>query len=78
MRYFLAIFCSPLAILLAGRPIAAILNAFLYLAAFVGWLLGGLPGLLLWGLGVLHAWMVISGAKADRRIERAQSRQETR
>ena len=70
MRYFVALFCSPLAILLALRPVAAILNTFLYVAAFGGWLLFGLPGFILWALGVLHAWMVISGAKADRRADR--------
>ncbi len=74
MRYFIAIFCSPLALLLALRPGAAILNTFLYVASFGGWLLFGVPGLILWGLGVLHAWMVISSAKADRRAERAQRR----
>jgi hypothetical protein len=30
MRYFIAIFCSPLALLLALRPGAAILNTLLY------------------------------------------------
>ena len=70
MRYFIAIFCSPLACILALRPGAAILNTILYLASFGGWLLFGVPGLVLWGLGVLHAWFVISGAKAARRAER--------
>jgi hypothetical protein len=70
MRYFLAIFCSPLACALALRLGAAILNAFLYLGAFIGWLFLGVPGFVLWALGVLHAWMVISGAKADRRADR--------
>jgi hypothetical protein len=68
MRYFIAIFCSPLALLLALRPGAAILNTLLYVGSFGGWLLFGVPGLILWGLGVLHAWIVISNAKADRRV----------
>jgi uncharacterized membrane protein YqaE (UPF0057 family) len=70
MRYFIAIFCSPLACFLALRPGAAILNALLYFGAFFGWLLFAGPGLLLWFLGVIHAWIVISNAKADRRVDR--------
>jgi hypothetical protein len=30
MLYFLAIFCSPLALLLAGRPFAELFNLILY------------------------------------------------
>lgn len=71
MRYFIAIFCSPLALLLALRPGAAILNAFLYVGAFFGWLFFAAPGFILWALGVLHAWVVINNAKADRRVDRA-------
>ena len=72
MRYFIAIFCSPLALLLALKPFAAVLNAFLYIAAFPGWLFFGVPGFVLWGLGVMHAWIVISQSKADARAERVQ------
>ena len=70
MRYFLALFCSPLACLLAPSFGAAILNAFLYFGSFWGWLFFAWPGMLLWFLGVLHAWAVIGTAKADRRMER--------
>jgi len=70
MRYFIAIFCSPLALLLALRPGAAILNAFLYIGAWLGLFLFFIPGALLWFLGVIHAWVVISNAKADRRADR--------
>ena len=57
--------------MLASRPFAALLNTFLYVAAVGEWLLFAWPGLLLWRLGVLHAWMVISDAKADWRTDRA-------
>jgi hypothetical protein len=70
MRYFIALFCSPLACLLALRPFAAVLNAFLYIGAIFGWLFFAAPGLVLWLLGVIHAWFIISGAKADRRTDR--------
>lgn len=70
MRYFLALFCSPLACLLALRPGAAVLNTFLWVGAFIGWFLFFVPGIVLWALGVIHAWFVISEAKADRRAER--------
>ena len=70
MRYFLALFCSPLACLLALRPGAAILNTLLWVGAFVGWFLFFVPGMILWLLGVIHAWFVIHEAKADRRADR--------
>ena len=70
MRYFIALLCSPLACLLAFRPGAAILNTFLWMGAFIGWFLFFVPGVVLWFLGVIHAWFVIHEAKADRRADR--------
>ncbi len=70
MLYFIALFCSPLALLLALRPISAVLNAVLYVGALVGVLFAGVPGVLLWFLGVLHAYAVIRDARADRRARR--------
>jgi hypothetical protein len=77
MLYFLALFCSPLALLLAFRPVSATLNALLYIGAWLGLVLFFVPGVLLWFLGVLHAYFVIHNAHADRRaarIARAQRR----
>ena len=71
MRYLLALICSPLACLMAPRFLAATLNLFLYVGAFVGWLFFGVPGIVLWALGVIHAWIVIAGAKTERRVDRA-------
>ncbi len=51
--YFLAIILPPVAVLLTGKPIQALLN--LVLTA-----LGWIPG-------VIHAFMVINSHKADRR-----------
>jgi uncharacterized membrane protein YqaE (UPF0057 family) len=53
MLYLLAVVCPPLAVLLVGKPIQAVLNLFLCLLLYV-------PGL-------IHALMVVSESKADRR-----------
>ena len=52
----LAIVLPPLAVLLCGKPIQALLNV-------------GLT-ILLWVPGVIHAWSVVSDRNADRRTER--------
>jgi len=55
MRYLIAIFLPPLGILLCGNRVGtAFFNCFLCL--------------LLWIPGIIHAWLVISGAKADERM----------
>lgn len=56
MRYLLAIVFPPLAVLLCGKPIQAILNCFLTL--------------LFWIPGVLHALFVVSNHLADKRTDR--------
>ncbi len=66
MLYLIAFFISPLAVLLAGKPVQAILNAVIYIFALLGLLLLA-PGLILWGIGVAHACFVIHGRNADRR-----------
>lgn len=56
MLYFLAIVAPPLAVLLTGRKLAALLNLPLTLA---GWL----PG-------ALHAVLVVNEHKAEQRAQR--------
>ena len=56
MLYFLAMVAPPLAVLLTGRKLAALLNLPLTLA---GWL----PG-------VLHAVLVVNEHKAEQRAQR--------
>ena len=56
MRIFLAIVLPPVAVLLCGKPIQAILNLFLTL-------LGWIPG-------VIHALMVVSSYQADVRTDK--------
>ncbi len=70
MLYLIAFFASPLALLFAGKPVQAFLNAALYALAWIGLLLFVVPGMICWLLGVIHACMVISNAKADRRADR--------
>ena len=54
--YLLAILCPPLAVLLCGKPIQALLNLLLSLLLYV-------PGL-------VHALMVVTERKADKRMDR--------
>lgn len=66
MIYLVAIFVPPLALLLSGRVLAAPLNLVLYFFAILG-AITFLPGLLLWGLAILHAVLVINNARSERR-----------
>lgn len=54
--YLLAIICPPLAVLLCGKPIQALLSIGLTI-------LGLLPG-------IIHACFVVSSHKADKRNEK--------
>ncbi|MBM4763144.1 YqaE/Pmp3 family membrane protein [Bacillus sp. B15-48] len=56
MLYFLAIVLPPVAVLLAGKPIQALLNFFLTL-------LGWVPGM-------IHAVLVVLDHKADKRAKK--------
>jgi hypothetical protein len=72
MIYLLAIFCSPLALLLAGKPISALFNLVLYVLSIVLWvtIIFFHAGFVLWALALLHAVMAISDSRADRRARR--------
>jgi uncharacterized membrane protein YqaE (UPF0057 family) len=56
MRYFLAIILPPVAVLLCGKPLQALLNLLLTL--------------LLWIPGAIHACLVVHDFHADRRAKR--------
>ena len=56
MLYLLAIVIPPLAVLLIGKPVQAVLNL-------------GLT-LLLWIPGIIHALLVVHEYKADKRFDR--------
>lgn len=56
MLYLLAILLPPLAVLIAGKPVQAMVNVLLTL--------------LLWIPGVIHAFMVVGNYYADKRTGR--------
>lgn len=72
MLYLLAFFCSPLALLLAGKPISALFNLIVYILSIVCWatVIFLHAGFLLWGIGVAHAVFAIHDTRADRRARR--------
>jgi hypothetical protein len=72
MIYLLAIFCSPLALLLAGRPISALFNLVLYLLSIGCWISIILfhVGFVLWALAFLHAVLAINNDREERRARR--------
>ena len=71
MIYLVAIFISPLALLLYGKVFQAIFNLILYVAAIVltVTLLFSGAGFGLWLIGVIHAILTINQVKADRRAK---------
>jgi uncharacterized membrane protein YqaE (UPF0057 family) len=56
MRYLLAVILPPVAVLICGKPIQAILNLVLTL--------------LFWIPGLIHAIFVVNGYYADQRTDR--------
>jgi uncharacterized membrane protein YqaE (UPF0057 family) len=56
MRYLLAVILPPVAVLICGKPIQAILNLVLTL--------------LFWIPGLIHAIIVVNGYYADQRTDR--------
>ncbi len=69
MIYLIAIFCSPLALLLTGKPISALFNFILYILAIVCWVtvIFFHAGFLLWLIAFVHAVLAINSAREDRR-----------
>ncbi len=72
MLYLLAFFCSPLALLFAGKPFQALANLILYVLSIVCWItiIFHHAGFVLWGIGVLHAVLSINNAREERRARR--------
>jgi hypothetical protein len=70
MLYLLALFCSPLALLLTGRIFQAIFNLLIYLAAItlsLTILFWWPAGVIVWGIGVAHAVLTINNDRENRR-----------
>jgi hypothetical protein len=72
MVYLIAFFCSPLALLLAGKPFSALANLVLYVLSIAFWLTIILHsvGFILWGIAVLHAVLAINNTREERRARR--------
>lgn len=72
MIYLLAFFCSPLALLLTGKPISALFNFVVYILSIVLWatIIFFHAGFVLWAIGVLHAVLTINNAREERRARR--------
>ena len=72
MMYLLAFFCSPLALLLSGKPISAIFNLVLYVLSIACWLTIILfhVGFVIWAVAVLHAILAINNSREERRARR--------
>ena len=69
MIYLVAIFCSPLALLLTGKPVSALFNFILYILSIVFWItiIFHHIGFLLWLAAFVHAVLAINNAREDRR-----------
>jgi hypothetical protein len=72
MIYLVAIFCSPLALLLAGKPFQALANLILYVLSIAFWLtiIFHTIGFFLWAVGLLHAVLTINHHNAEKRNRR--------
>lgn len=72
MIYLVAIFCSPLALLFAGKPISALFNLILYVLSIAFWatIIFHHVGFILWLVAFVHAVLAIDNTRADRRNRR--------
>jgi len=75
MLYFIAIFCSPLALLLAGKPFSAPFNLVLYVVSIALWatIILHHAGFIMWALAFLHAVMTIHDARQYRNARRVEA-----
>lgn len=65
MRYLLAVFVPPLAVLLCGKPIQAVINAILFVAGIPLSVAGIGIGMIL--AAIVHAILVVNARLADNR-----------
>ncbi len=67
MIYLLAIIVPPLALLIQGKIFQAIINALFWILGFVFLFFGGF---ILWAITVIHAVIVVHGARSDARTQK--------
>jgi len=70
MSYLLAIFLSPLSLLLQGRPFQAVFNGMLWLGSLVFILLPVVAGQLGWLVAVIWAVVVVHNRRSEDRDRR--------
>ena len=68
MRYLIAFFIPPLAVLLCGKPFTALLNAVLWLVS-IGLCFVAIGFLTIWA-PIIHAFLVVGSHKADVRAKK--------
>lgn len=69
MRYLLAIFLPPLAVLVCKKPLQFVVNLLIWLVSLPLLFFMGV-GVFIWLLCSVHALIVCSNTTADRRVER--------
>lgn len=71
MLYLLAIVCSPLAVLFAGKPFQALVNLIFWLLAVIleATIVLYHAGFILWFIAFIHAVLVIHSMHEDRRAK---------
>lgn len=67
MIYLVAILIPPLALLLEGKIFQAIINAVFWLLGLIFFILGGF---LVLGITIIHAIIVVHGARSDARTQK--------
>jgi len=65
--YLVAILIPPLALLIEGKIFQAIFNAIFWILGIIFVILGGF---ILWGITILHAIIVVHGARSDARTQK--------
>jgi UPF0716 family protein affecting phage T7 exclusion len=70
MLYLVALVLPPLAILLAGRPVQAVLNGLLWILALILLILPFIPGMVTWAVCVVWAVLVVRERNQDSRDRR--------
>ncbi|PCI47946.1 MAG: YqaE/Pmp3 family membrane protein [Alphaproteobacteria bacterium] len=67
MIYLVAIFIPPLALIIEGKIFQAVINAVFWILGIVFVILGGF---ILWAITIIHAVIVVHGARSDARTQK--------
>ena len=67
MIYLVAILIPPLALLIEGKIFQAIINALFWILGIIFVVFGGF---ILWAITIIHAIIVVHGARSDARTQK--------